>query len=527
MQRPVSVALVSLAVLTCGFSDVAANADTALVPTALVPTALADAAESEDWSRVALLLAPDGDAKDLNLDVAQADGMTALHWAVHHNHGPSVDRLLAAGCDANVMTRYDVTPLSIACVNGSSDLVRRLLESGATANVAAPGGETPLMTAAAIGDVASIGYLTKHGAAVDAAERKGQTAIMWAAANGHVGAVEALLAAGADGEVATRGGFTAMLFAAREGRIGVVKRLLEEGIDVNAVIASKATGKRVPRKGTSALLLAIESGHFELAMVLVQSGADPNDQRSGLAPLHAIVTVRKPNRGEEPDGDPPPRGSGGLTSDMFVREIVSAGADVNLRLAKGKHGKAVLNKKGATPLLLAAKTADLPLIQLLIELGADPTIPNSEGCTPLMAAAGVGVRAVGEEAGSEPEVIATLRFLLAQGLDINAIDNNQETAMHGAAYRCYPRVVEFLAAHGADPLIWNHKNESGWTPFAIGEGHRPGSFKPSPETIAALAAAFEPTTNGRKARDNDGPNAGFLQRHAPNAENQKPEKRSP
>ena len=129
-------------------------------------------------------------------------------------------------------------------------------------------------------------------------------------------------------------------------------------------------------------------------------------------------------------------------------------------------------------------------MQLLVELGADPSIANAEGATPLMAAAGVGVRAVGEEAGTEPEVIEAIQFLLDHGNDVNAVDENKETAMHGAAYRNFPRVVEFLASRGADSATWNHKNVSGWTPVMIAQGHRPGSFKPSPVTVAALNAAM-------------------------------------
>ena len=97
--------------------------------------------------------------------------------------------------------------------------------------------------------------------------------------------------------------------------------------------------------------------------------------------------------------------------------------------------------------------------------------------------------AVGEEAGTEPEVIEVLKYLIDQGAEVNTIDKNNETAMHGAAYRCFPKVIEFLAENGADPSHWDHKNRSGWTPVKIGQGHRPGSFKPSPPTVAALKAA--------------------------------------
>jgi ankyrin repeat protein len=300
-----------------------------------------------------------------------------------------------------------------------------------------------------------------------------------------------------------------MMFAAREGRMEVVRRLVRAGVDVNEAMHPKASGGRVPRDGTSALLLAVESGHFELARSLVAEGADPNDQRSGFTPLHVISWVRKPNRGENPDGDPPPRGSGNLTDLQFVRALVEAGADVDARLQAGKGGRAVLNLRGATPLLMAARTADVPLMKTLLDLGADPQLTNVDDSTPVMAAAGVGVRAVGEEAGTEPEVLEALEFLLDLGGDVNAKDKNGETAMHGAAYRNFPLVVRFLAEHGADPVVWNQKNAYGWTPVMIAQGQRPGSFKPSPETVDALRAALRASehygTNGGRSNVSPSP----------------------
>ncbi len=315
---------------------------------------------------------------------------------------------------------------------------------------------------------------------------------MWAADAGNVEAVDALISAGANFNTATPAGFTAMMFASRDGNLKVAKRLIDAGVDVNAAIApdSKREAARGARAGTSALIFTVESAHYELAMLLVGAGADPNDQRSGFAPLHVISWVRKPNSGDNPDGDPPPRGSGSLSDLQFVREIVAAGADVNVKLTSARGGKkASLNTQGTTPMLYAAKTADVPLMKVLVDLGADPLAPNTDGCTPLMAAAGVGVRSVDEEAGTEPEVLEAIDYLVSLGADVNTVDKNKETAMHGAAYRNFPLAVARLAKHGADPKVWDHKNKSGWTPFLIAQGNRPGSFKPSPVTEAALQAA--------------------------------------
>lgn len=238
-------------------------------------------------------------------------------------------------------------------------------------------------------------------------------------------------------------------------------------------------------------MLAVESGHFELALSLIELGADPNDQRSGYAPLHAISWVRKPNRGDNVDGDPPPRGSGSISSLDFVRAMIERGADVNLPLQRGSAGKANFNPNGATPLLSAAFTADLPLLKLLIELGGDVSIGNADGCGPLQAAAGVGVFVAGEYAGTEEEVLAAVSYLHELGCDINLVDSNGETAMHGAAYRSFPKVVDQLVSLGADKSIWNRKNKLGSTPLEVAEGKRPGSFKPDLPTIERIKAAMD------------------------------------
>ena len=306
-----------------------------------------------------------------------------------------------------------------------------------------------------------------------------------------------LIKAGADFRTALDGGFTPFAFAVREGRSDVVRVLLKAGVDVNEAMEPKRRAGRGPQSGMTPLLLAVENGHFEVALELVKAGADPNDQRAGYTALHSLSWVRKPDHGEGEDGQPPPAGSGRLSSLQFVKEIAASGADVNARIDKGRGGLGVLNRKGATPFLLAAKTADLDLLKLLYELGADPSINTAEGVTPVIAAAGLGTLAAGEVAGTEEEVLEVLEWLIKIGQDVNAVDGNGETAMHAAAYKNLPKVIEFLAANGAKIDIWNQKNKHGWTPLLIAEGFRPGNFKPSFETIAAihkvmLASGFTP-----------------------------------
>jgi len=446
---------------------------------ALAP--LADAAERADRASVRALL-----ERGALVNQAQVDGMTALHWAAYLEDLETAKLLVNAKANVKAANRYGVTPLSLACTNGDEVMVELLLEAGADPNTKLRGDETVLMTAARTGKLAAVKALLSRGADVNARERRGQTALMWAAAEGHAAVVQALLQAGADFRTPLSSGFTPLSFAVREGRTDVVRILLKAGTDVNLAMQPKKSSGRAPARGTTPLILAVENGHFELAVALLDAGADPNDQRCGFTALHTLTWVRKPNRGDEESGDPAPIGSGNLSSLQLVEELGAHGADVNARLKRGASGRGVLSRVGATPFLLAAMTADVPLMKTLVKLGADPLLPNAEHCTPLMAAAGVGSLAPGEEAGTEPEALEAVKLALALGNNVNAVADNGETAMHGAAYKNFPQVVQLLADKGARIEVWNRKNKYGWTPLAIAEGHRPGNFKPSPETVAAL-----------------------------------------
>ncbi|MFO0960711.1 MAG: ankyrin repeat domain-containing protein [Isosphaeraceae bacterium] len=456
-----------------------------LHPPIVPDSALADAAERGDRETVRAILEQGG-----NVQGTQADGMTALHWAARLDDLETARLLLAAKADPKAANRYGVTALSLACENGGDEMVGLLLEAGADPNATLRGGETALMTAARAGKPGAVRALIDRGADVHAKERRGQTALMWASAEGHAEVVRILIEAGADFRTPLPSGFTPLTFAVREGRIEAVRALLKAGADVNAAMEPKSGGGRGPARGTAPLLLAIENGHFELAALLLEAGADPNDQRSGYTPLHNLTWVRKPNRGDDESGDPPPIGSGNLTSLQLVEALARHGADVNARLAKGPSGRGVLSRAGATPFLMAAMTADFPYMKTLLKLGADPNITNATRSTPLMAAAGLGCLAPTEEAGTEEEAIEAVKLAIELGNDVNAVDDNGETAIHGAAYKNFPKVVELLAEKGARVEVWNRKDRYGWTPLAIAEGHRPGNFKPSPETIDAIRRAM-------------------------------------
>jgi ankyrin repeat protein len=461
----------------------------------------ADAVEHFDHATIRALL-----KRNTDVNAPQADGMTALHWAAYRDDLETAKLLVEAKASVTVTNRYGVTPLSLACQNGSASIVELLLQHGADPNTTLRGGETALMTAARTGKPGPVSALLKRGADVNAKERRGQTALMWAAADGHMEVVQLLLQAGADRDATLPdSGFNAFFFAVRDGRAETVRALLKAGVDVNSTLEPRRVTNKGPKKGTAALPLAVENGHFDLALALLDAGANPNDQRSGFTPLHIMTWVRKPQRGED-DGDPAPLGSGNLNSVQFIRKLIQHGADVNARLVNGKGGLGKYNTKGVTPFFMASATADIEYMKLLVELGANPAMTNVDGCTPLMAACGIGVGSAqaSEVAGEEPEVLEAAQYLLKLGADINAVDANGETAMHGAALKNLPKVVQFLANNGARIEVWNKKNRYGWTPLLIAEGHRPGNFKPSFETIDALhkvmlAAGVPLPTNAKPA----------------------------
>jgi uncharacterized protein len=444
---------------------------------------LADAVEKMDRPAIRALL-----EQHVEVNAAQVDGMTALHWATYQDDVAVVKLLIGAGANANAANRYGVTPLSLACTNGNGTIVELLLESGAAPDLALPGGETPLMTAARTGALAAVKALLARHVSVDGKdERRGQTALMWAAAEGHAAVVQALIEAGADVRARVPSGFTPLLFAVRGGRLEVVRVLLKAGADVNEAIPSgrrSTYGGRLPPVGATPLLLAVMNGHFELAAQLLDAGADPNASLPGYTALHAIAAVRNPGVG---DNDPAPEGSGTMGSIDLVKKLAARGANLNARMTrKANLNNTRLNELGATPFFLAALTADAELLKTLATLGADPALTNADNTTPLMAAAGIATRSPGEDAGTESEVLEVVQLLLDLGANIDAVDANGETAVHGAAYKNLPKVVKLLVARGAKIDIWNQPNKFGWTPLIIAAGYRFGNFKPSPETESAV-----------------------------------------
>ncbi len=458
------------------------------IGTASAQSPLIDAIKANDITTVRTLL-----DKKVDVNAVQADGTTALHWAVDRDAQEIVGLLIRAGADVKAANRYGATSLWLASLNGNAAIIGMLLEAGADAAAVSDEGETALMVAARTGKIAAVNALLARGADPNVKEQwRGQTALMWAAAEGHAPVIEALVARGADVKARSNGGFTALLFAAREGRIAAVETLLKTGADMNDSLpvrrrpAQNAVTQATPEVGLNAFLLAAANAHYELAAWLLDHGADPNVAPQGYTALHQVSWVRK--AGIAGSNNPAPQGSGNMDSLTFVRKLVAKGADLNARVTKRPQmGVTTLNSIGATPFLLAARTADAPLMKLLAELGGNPLLSNEDGSTPLMVAAGLGTNAPGEDPGTEPEVLEAVKVALDLGNDLNAVDKNGETAMHGAAYKHVPTVVKYLADRGARIDVWNRPNSKGWTPLKITEGVQRGmNIVSSPATAAAI-----------------------------------------
>ena len=454
---------------------------------------IVDAIKAGDTARVRALI----DAR-VDVNATQPDGTTPLHWAVDRDRPDMVQMLIRAGANVKAANRYGATPLWLASVNGNPKTIAMLLEGGADAGSANADGETALLVAARTGKTDAVNLLLARGADPNAKEGwRGQTALMWAAAEGHAAVIDLLVGRGADLKMRSNAGFTALLFAAREGRIAAVEALLKAGADMNDSLPVR---RRVPQAanqapappppplevGLNAFLLAAANAHYELAARLLDRGTDPNAAPQGYTALHQVSWVRK--AGVSGSNNPAPQGSGTMDSLTFVRKLVSKGAQLNARVTKRPSmGVTTLNSIGATPFLLAARTADAPLMKLLAELGADPMLTNEDGSTPLMVAAGLGTNAPGEDPGTEPEVLEAVKVALDLGNDLNAVDKNGETAMHGAAYKHVPSVVRYLAEKGAKIEVWNRPNSKGWTPLTITEGVQRGmNIVSSPPTAAVI-----------------------------------------
>jgi ankyrin repeat protein len=451
------------------------------------------AAVSDDASAVRTLIQQKAD-----VNAPLADGTTALHWAVRADDLALVDALLAAGANAQAHDRYGLTPVSLACSNANAVILKRLLDAGADPNSPDPQGTTSLMIAARTdGGTETATLLLERGAAVNAKDSVQSTALMWAVRSNHPEVVDLLIHHDAEINARTRKGdppprrapdsgggshglgivrsgwpergyqeptpgeMTALLYAARDGRTQIVRTLMDAKANVNQVEAN----------GVSPLLMAISNNHIDIARMLLDQGADVNTvDWWGRTPLWTAVDLRdlEVNKTDDNGVDRP-------AALQLIQALLERGANVNARTKEVPPLRRWLmpisdlswvDFTGQTPFLRAALSADLTVMRLLLDKGADPNIATFSGTTPMMAAAGVNW--VGGQTYSESkQFLEAVELCLEKGADVNAVNSMGITAVIGAVNRGSDDILQLLVKKGAALDV---KDKQGRTPMVWAQG---------------------------------------------------------
>jgi ankyrin repeat protein len=485
---------------------------------------LINAVAEQDKTAIRTLL-----KQGVDVNATRADGVTALIWAVHFSDLETVDLLLRAGAQVNAADDHGVTSLAQACENANLRIVEQLLAAKANVNAAQTSGLTPLMIAAHTGSVAIVKTLIVHGADVDAPTRDTQdTALMWAVGDQHKDIARVLIENRANVQASSRKGLTPLMFAARNGDIEIAKLLIDAGADVNAPSAD----------GTHVLPFAIISGQDEFALFLLDRGADANGSMDGVRALHAAAgpvdiwledwmrrhgagNVYSAGAGGGFRGPRPDRRA------ALVKALLTHGADPNARITTSAMMMSYIgypkkgafepfacgtgDLRGATPLWVAALAANggvggfggdggqslergrtventTDVIQALLTAGADHRLTTVDGTTALMAAAGLGratfspgLKRGRRSLGAEEAV----KLLVDAGADINAVNEADFTALHGAAFRGLNEVIQILVDRGAHI---NARDFRGRTPYRLAEGSKQSfQFQAYPETATFIA----------------------------------------
>jgi len=442
-----------------------------------------------------------------NPKAANREGSTPLWLASVNGDAPVIEALLKAGADANEHLPLGRSPLMAAARTGNADAIRVLLDHGAEVNEKeALRGTTPLMWAADEGHAEAIQLLIERGADIkarsDPAERgrgpalgksndpRKQVAAQGAAlaagkaldlgdlrtvregaqpaparGGGRGGAARARTAAGGDqgddaaaaavglgrrGRPALKdgGALTPLVYAALADSLDSVKVLLAAGADVN-----QTTGY-----GWSPLLVATQNRYYRLAEYLLDHGADVNlTNKGGWTPLYLATDNRNIESGDYPVRKPD------MDHLAFIKLLLDKGANVNARMKDSTETRTVftnqwLDENGATAFLRASQSGDIVLMKLLLARGADPKIDTVLHVTALQVAAGIGwVEGITYE-WSEDQTLEAVKMLLDLGLDPNAQADTGRTALHGAAHKGRPAVVQVLVDHGAKLDVRDYGN---------------------------------------------------------------------
>jgi ankyrin repeat protein len=479
-------------------ATVGQSAKKAVVTARQTETAIvAEAAQQHDGKRVFALIQQ---GRDVNQP--QADGGTALHWAAHWDDTEMARRLVTAGARPNAVNDYGVTPLFLAAEEGHAQMVALLLNAGADPNAALPTGETVLMAAIRGGSLDVVKRLLETHANPNAAQlSQKQTALMWAISDDQVEITEALLKAGADVHAVSSSGSTPLMFAARTGDVEMAKLLVAAGDAINA----SATD------GSTPLLVATVKGRPDFALFLLEQGANPdaNFTETGYTPLMWAAATFDPiaiaYNGIEVDGEWAtfsgiPDRAGKL---RLVKSLIAHGANVNARLTKripelnpNSGGGSRPPHVGATAFIIAAQSADVEMMRLLVASGADPLLRASDGQTAIMAASEGVVENTFQM--TQAKRIACIQAALEMGLGLEDQDDRGFRPMHVAARAGYHDIIKFLLSKGAekDPLTKPFKNSylglaqgtlEPQSPLGLVEGTLEGIFYARPETAVFLS----------------------------------------
>ncbi|HLH44702.1 MAG TPA: ankyrin repeat domain-containing protein [Bryobacteraceae bacterium] len=485
-------------------------------------TAIQWAAYNNDLATADLLIAAGADVKTPN-----RDGATPLQLASINGNAPMIEKLLAAGADPNERSPRGETPLMFASRNGNTEAIKVLLDRRADVNAKESlRGTTALMWAVEQRHPEAVRLLVERGAnvmAVTNPDNKGGTAYLapsvqqraaqdrnfalrpnrpvgrgQAQGPDDVAALDAAAAEAAFGrnrQNTDGGGLTPLVFAAREDCLECARILVQAGADVN----------QTSRYGWTPLLTAVQNRHYQLAKYLLEHGADPNiKNKGGWTPLYLAVD----NRNIE-GGDYPVR-----PADMdhldFIKLLIDRGADVNGRICGAQSTAAEckgdstetrtiftmqwLYEAGATPFLRAAQSADLPVMKLLLQHGADPKIETANGDTALMVASGIGwVEGVTFE-WSEADNLEAVKMCLDLGIDPNAVNKDGRTALHGAAHKGRNAVVQILVDHGAKLDAHDNGSRDTFTGALFGHTWEPVDYARGLVRVGVQSAIAHPET---------------------------------
>ena len=455
-------------------------------------TRLADAVEARQKDTVRSLIAQKAD-----VNAAQSDGTTALHWAVREDDAEMVDLLMRAGANVKVANRFGATPLSLAATNGNGGIVEKLLAGGDDPNaVVSVTGDTAFMIAARTGKTDAIESFLKHGADVNKTNSDGQTALMWAASAKNAAAVQLLIDHQADVNAKTHTApppkpldtiFLRALSGRRYDRTAVCGAAERRGIGEDPARCG-ANINLGAADGTTPVLVAVLNGHYALASFLLEHRANPNlADGKGRAALYAAVDLRNLEWSTRPA--PPEKDA--MTELELIDALIAHGADLNQRLTKKVplRGQPSFdgrwaNMIGATPFWRAAQSDDVTVMKLLKDKGADPNIAATYHTTALMVAAGVGW-SDGQSHGNQAEAPEAINLCMQWGGDVNAKNDVGYTALHGAAFRGANDVVKLLVEKGARMDV---KNQEGKLPVNMAEGMHigPGGWVEHLDTAALL-----------------------------------------